>query len=112
MQSFKGLDHVTNTTLLGAVGQLQFDVVLYRLLNEYNAAPVLEPAPFTLVRWFSPDVKREDVENLFLATGVRLALDIRDQLVILFPTKWALDYFVKEHPKLELHPVSPHDTKK
>jgi peptide chain release factor 3 len=112
VQSFKGLDHVTNTTLLGAVGQLQFDVVLYRLLNEYNAAPVLEPAPFTLVRWFSPAVKREDVENLFLATGVRLALDIRDQLVILFPTKWALDYFVKEHPKLELHPVSPHDTKK
>ena len=110
VQSFSSLDAGRSTTLLGAVGQLQFDVVLYRLLNEYHAEPRLEPAPFTLVRWFGATVRREQIGEQFLGAGVKLAQDIRGRLVILFPTPWALDYFAKEHPKLDLHVVSPHDT--
>jgi peptide chain release factor 3 len=109
IQSFSSLETGSTTTLLGAVGQLQFDVVLYRLQTEYNADPRLEPAPFTLVRWFGPTVDRKKVESLFLGSGVKLAQDLRGKLVILFPTQWALDYFAKEHPEFDLHPVSPHE---
>lgn len=108
IQTFSSLDQASATTLLGAVGQLQFDVVIYRLQNEYGAEPRLEPAPFTLVRWFGASVRKEQVENLFLGAGVKLAQDLNGKLVILFPTTWALDYFAKEHPKLDLHAVSPH----
>jgi len=108
VQSFNSLDAGRATTLLGAVGQLQFDVVMYRLQAEYGADPRLEPAPFVLVRWFDSDVQQEKVTSLFLGSGVKLAQDIRGQLVILFPTTWSLDYFAKEHPEFKLHLVSPH----
>jgi hypothetical protein len=29
-----------------------------------------------------------------------------------FPAQWALDYFAKEHPEFDLHPVSPHEMEK
>jgi peptide chain release factor 3 len=109
IQSFNSLDDARTTTLLGAVGQLQFDVVMYRLQSEYNAEPRLEPAPFTLVRWFDADVDRAKVQDLTLATGVKLAQDLQSKLVILFPKQWDLDYFHKQHPSYNLHPVSPHE---
>lgn len=109
IQSFMPLDSVQNTTLLGAVGELQFQVVLYRLQNEYGADPILEPAPFTHIRWLAPGAKQEEFEKDYLGSGVKLAKDIRGQLVILFPSQWSLDYFVREHPRLELHTVSPHN---
>jgi peptide chain release factor 3 len=96
--------------LLGAVGQLQFDVVLYRLQNEYGAELRLEPAPFTQIRWFAAGTKKEQFEGKYLGAGVRLARDIRGQLVILFPTEWSVSYFVGEHRDMELHLVSPHET--
>ena len=107
IQAFNSLDDGRSTTLLGAVGQLQFDVVMYRLQSEYNADPRLEPASFTLVRWFGAGVNRRKVEDLVLAAGVKLAQDLQGKLVILFPKQWDLDYFVKQHPEYELHPVSP-----
>jgi peptide chain release factor 3 len=97
------------SALLGAVGQLQFDVVLYRLQTEYGAEPRLEPAPYATARWFDADVTYESLEREFLGTGVKLARDVRGRPVLLFPSLWSHDYFVKEHPKLTLHTVSPHD---
>ena len=108
IQSFELLDGIQTAPLLGAVGQLQFEVVAFRLETEYGANPRMEPAPFTQIRWFAPGIMKEDLIKLYLGSGVRLATDIRGQFVILFPDKWSVDYFVKEHPGFELHTVSPH----
>lgn len=110
IQSFKLLDEgLAGTPVLGAVGQLQFEVVLYRLENEYGADARLEPAPFTHIRWFDPEVDRTPLLGQFLGDGVRLAEDVRGQLVILFPDPWKLDYFARNHDGLALHKISPHD---
>ncbi len=93
--------------LLGAVGQLQFDVVLHRLQAEYGAVPALEPAPYKLVRWFDRAVTAEQIDGLFLGSGVKRATDRDGRHVLLFPSEWACDYFIKEHPALRLHSVSP-----
>jgi len=108
IQAFTLLDGSQNVPLLGAVGQLQFEVVLHRLQNEYGAEPRLEPAPFAQIRWFSPDVDREALAAEFLGTGTRLALDSRNQLVVLFKDDWSVDFFARERPKYTLHRVSPH----
>ncbi len=110
IQSFTMPGDYQSSILLGAVGQLQFDVVLYRLQNEYGADPRLEPAPYTQIRWFEPDIKKEQFDNDFLGSGVTLALDIRGQLVILFATEWDANYFAQKRPTLVLHRVSPHET--
>ncbi len=107
IQAFKTPETGLNTSLLGAVGQLQFDVVLHRLKTEYGANPVIEAAPYTLVRWFDLGVKREQYEDAYLGIGVKLAEDLDGNLVVLFPTQWALDYFIEKNPKATLHAVSP-----
>ena len=110
IQSFSLIDS-GQSALLGAVGQLQFEVVMYRLQNEYGAEPRLEPAPFTQIRWFGPEVAQGQFLNDYLGNGVKLARDVRGQLVILFPDKWAVDYVLGKHAGITLHPVSPHDLK-
>jgi peptide chain release factor 3 len=109
IQSFSLLGDGQTTPLLGAVGQLQFEVVIYRLENEYGAVPRLEPAPYTQIRWFAPGIRKEQFDNEYLGAGVKLALDVRGQLVILFPDKWSADYFAEKRPNVKLHAVSPHD---
>jgi peptide chain release factor 3 len=107
IQTFKPLNSVGTTWLLGAVGQLQFEVLVYRLKNEYGADARLEPAPFTQIRWFAAGTTPEALAAEYLGSGVALARDIEEELVILFPDKWSLEYFAQKHPKLDLHAVSP-----
>ncbi len=107
IQAFRTPESGMTQSLLGAVGQLQFDVVLYRLQNEYGADPRIDPAPFTLVRWFDAGVRRAQYEEAYLGIGVKLAEDLLGNLVILFPTTWALDYFLEKNPGARLHSVSP-----
>ncbi len=107
IQQFRPLNAVTSAVLLGAVGQLQFEVLVYRLQNEYGADTRLEPAPYTQIRWFDLGVDRAALESEYLGAGVALAEDIEGELVILFPEKWSLDYFAQKHPELALHAVSP-----
>lgn len=109
IQAFTTPETGQASALLGAVGQLQFDVVLYRLQTEYGAEPRMEPAPYTIARWFDADVTLEALQKVYFGSGTKLAADLRGRPVVLFPSQWALDYFVKEHPKLALHSVSPHD---
>jgi peptide chain release factor 3 len=109
IQSFTLAESVSTAVLLGAVGQLQFDVVMYRLANEYGAEPRLEPAPFTQVRWFDADFSVDQLADDYLGKGVKLARDIRDHWVVLFPDSWSMEYFADKRRKLVLHPVSPHD---
>ena len=107
IQAFQIVDNVTGSLLLGAVGQLQFDVLAYRLRSEYGADVVLEPAPFTQIRWFPLGTSKDQFANDYLGAGVRLATDVEGELVILFPDRWNVDYFLEKHPKVELFNVSP-----
>lgn len=107
IQAFTTAETGLNTSLLGAVGQLQFDVVMHRLQTEYGANPRIEPSPFTIVRWFDLGVKEEEYRDAYLGIGVKLAHDLDGNLVILFPTTWALDYFIEKNPKATLHTTSP-----
>ena len=52
-------------------------------------------------------MKYDDYRDAYLGIGVKLAHDLDGNLVILFPTQWALDYFMEKNPKTRLHAVSP-----
>ncbi len=106
IQSFKPVSVSSHFALLGAVGQLQFEVLVHRLQNEYGAEARLEPAPFSQIRWFDPGTPREILMAEYLGSGVQLAEDVEGELVILFPDKWSMEYFAGKHPKLNLRTVS------
>jgi len=90
------------TPLLAAVGPLQFEVVQFRLENEYGAVSRLESAPWTVVRWLPVDMKEDDLDALSLPTGSRVAYDVGKNAVVLFPNEWSADYFTKTNERVPL----------
>ncbi|HZM06184.1 MAG TPA: peptide chain release factor 3 [Candidatus Saccharimonadales bacterium] len=95
-------DALVKVTLLAAVGPLQFEVVQYRLENEYGALSRLEAAPWTVVRWLPADFKEEDLDGLSLPSGSRLAYDMAQNPVVLFANDWSANYFSQTNPKVTL----------
>ena len=92
----------TKVPLLAAVGPLQFEVVQFRLESEYGATSRLEQAPWTVLRWLPPNLQETDLDALSLPTGSRLAYDLDQCPVALFPTEWAANYFAQTNPKVPL----------
>jgi peptide chain release factor 3 len=91
--------------ILAAVGQLQLEVVQYRLENEYGVTSRLEPLEFSVARWVSGGWPAlESVGRLFNCKTVR---DAWDRPVLLFRNDWNLHQLQEDHPDLELHGVAP-----
>ncbi|MCE9637188.1 MAG: peptide chain release factor 3 [Planctomycetes bacterium] len=103
MQSFELENSQYRAPFLGAVGALQFEVLQYRLLNEYGAATRLETTPWNLSRW----VVAGEVTDAMIPTGARLAADMQKRPVILFSDKWSHDYFLEKHPAVRLSATPP-----
>jgi len=81
--------------LLGAVGPLQFEVLVARMLSEYNVECRLESSPWSVVQWVrekNPDPKaRGDVApNIQLPSGAALARDLEGQWVVLLPAAYLM----------------------
>jgi peptide chain release factor 3 len=93
------IDSVSSVPLLGAVGQLQFDVVASRLEQEYGTSVRIEPAPWKAARWLARDMTPDKVPPL---TRNALGRDGNDRLMILFESDWHMGYFMRENPSLKL----------
>jgi len=91
--------------ILAAVGQLQLEVVQYRLEHEYGVKTRLEPMEFTVARWVSGGWPAlEAVGRIFNCKTVR---DPWDRPVLLFRNDWNLNQLGEDHPELALTAVAP-----
>ena len=88
----------TGEYILGAVGQLQFEVFQYRLLNEYNAEVVMTPIGSKIARW----IDEEQLDPNMSSSRNLLCRDRFDQPVFLFENQFALNWFKDKHPEVEL----------
>ncbi len=86
--------------VLGAVGELQFEVFEYRLKNEYNCDIRMEPLNFSVVRW----VKGADLEQLKELTNARISLvfDHFERPLLLFANQYTLSTFEEKHEDITL----------
>lgn len=73
---------ISNDIILGAVGVLQFDVVQYRLRDEYGVETVFEPVPVNTARWVECDDPKK-LREFKDKNEARLALDHYGDLVYL-----------------------------
>jgi len=89
-----------NELVLGAVGVLQFDVVAYRLKNEYNVDAIFENVNVQTARWVScKDEKMlKDFTNQLM---VNIGRDAADQLVYLAPTRVNLQLTEERWPDIK-----------
>jgi peptide chain release factor 3 len=95
------------TVLLGAVGQLQFEVVKHRLETEYAAEVRLEPSPFTQIRWLPQGTDPDAFKGAYMGSNIRMAIDLDNNPVLLFPDQWSVDYFAEKNPDYKLLKYSP-----
>lgn len=84
--------------IIGAVGELQFDVFKYRMKNEYNSEVILETLGERVPRWL-PDDKIN--KSLFDERNM-LVQDREGNYVVLFKNDFALNWFKDQHPEVEL----------
>jgi peptide chain release factor 3 len=82
--------------ILGVVGQLQFDVMMFRLKDEYGVDCVLDRLPYTIARWILAEDTKLNVKEI----DFRLPLlkDSADHWVVLAKSEWELAYTVKNTP--------------
>jgi len=95
----------TTDPYVGAVGQLQFEVLKERMKNEYRVTVALESQPFRVARWVEGS---EDTLDWFKSRRDYLIVEDRDgHPVVLAQTPWALSYAQTERKDLVLKDVSP-----
>jgi len=85
--------------IVGAVGQLQFEVMADRLANEYQLEVVFEPAPYAEARWLGGS--EGDIEDFGSKHRTAMAEDIDGQPVYLAKSAWDIGYVGERYPKVE-----------
>lgn len=96
-----------NAALLGAVGQLQFEVVEHRLKSEYGVDAVFERAGIHTARWVTCEDGRH-LEEFARANQARLAKDVDGNLVYLADNHVNLSLTMERWPKVRFHATREH----
>jgi len=84
--------------IVGAVGQLQFEVMADRLANEYQLEVIFEPSPYAEARWLGGD--KADLEDFMGKHRGAMATDIDEQPVFLAKSAWEIGYVAERFPKV------------
>ncbi|WP_127477790.1 peptide chain release factor 3 [Sulfurivermis fontis] len=88
-----------NDLILGAVGVLQFDVVAYRLKDEYNVDCIFEPVTINTARWVECDDAKK-LEEFKVKAHDNLAIDGSGLLTYLAPTRVNLNLTQERWPEV------------
>ncbi|HEY9119473.1 MAG TPA: peptide chain release factor 3, partial [Marinobacter sp.] len=105
VQVFRPLKN--NDLIVGAVGVLQFDVVVSRLKSEYKVEAVYEPINVATARWVTCADERK-LEEFQRKANDFVALDGGDRLAYIAPTMVNLQLAQERHPDISFHKTREH----
>ena len=98
IQYFKTLH--TEEIILGAVGQLQFEVFQHRMIGEYNVEVIMHPIGSKMARWVENE---EDVRDSMHSQRSMLVKDRFDNKVFLFENEFAMRWFAEKNEHIKLY---------
>ncbi len=101
VQMFVDEMRAASDPVLAAVGVLQFDVLLFRLRNEYGVDCSLENLTFKHARW--TDATDEQIVEARSKTDNPVVRDMQGNLLFLFKNDFHLDYFREHCPSINLY---------
>lgn len=87
--------------ILGALGQLQFDVIRSRLESEYRVRAAFESVPLQAARWISGE--DDAVEDFVQKNRRRIFKDIHGNYTYIAQSEWAVNYAAEQNPTLGFH---------
>ena len=105
MQVFRPL--ANNDLIVGAVGVLQFDVVVARLKAEYNVDALYEHVSVATARWVYSDSDKK-LDEFRRKAEQNLALDGGDNLTYIAPTMVNLQLAQERYPDIEFKTTREH----
>ena len=92
-------DPESGQLLLGAVGQLQFEVLDERMKAEYGLEVIFETSPYQAARWVSADA-RADLDAFMEKSSAQMAEDVDGAPVFLGKSDWEIGYVQDRNPKI------------
>jgi peptide chain release factor 3 len=93
--------------LLGAVGQLQFEVVAHRLQSEYGADARMMPSRYTMARWITSEDPRA-LRKFMDANAAHIAYDVVDAAAFLCTSPAQLRVAQELYPDVKFHAMREH----
>ncbi len=100
IQIFQEFNTGMEEIIVGVVGVLQFDVLKYRLKNEYNVEIILENLPYEHIRW----ILNEEVDLAAIrgTSDMKKIKDLKGRPLLLFINSWSVGMTLERNEGLEL----------
>jgi len=95
--------------IVGTVGELQFDVIQFRLEHEYGAQCAFTPLRYHKAFWVTSDNK-EQLDEFLRRKSTVIALDKEEHPVFFAETEWMLKIAREDFPEIEFHATSEFKT--
>lgn len=101
IQIFQEFNTGMEEIIVGVVGVLQFEVLTYRLENEYNVEVKLEKLPYEYIRWVE-NKEEVDVAKIQGTSDMKRIKDLKDNPLLLFVNSWSVGMVEERNPGLKL----------
>ena len=100
IQIFQDYNLEMSEIIVGVVGVLQFDVLKYRMENEYGCDVRLEPLPYRHIRWIKdPTV---NLNNVKCPSDAKRVKDMKGNPLVIFTNEWSVKLLLERNEGLEL----------
>nr|WP_246582806.1 peptide chain release factor 3 [Clostridium mobile] len=103
IQVFKEINMGFEEIIVGVVGVLQFEVLEYRMKNEYNVDIKMDRLPYRYVRWV--ESSNLDADKLTITSDTKVVRDFKDRVLLLFQSDWAISWALDHNKDIVLSDV-------
>ena len=104
IQIFHELNTGLEEIIVGVVGMLQFEVLKYRLENEYNVEIRMDTLPYEHIRWIAN--RDIDIDHLTGTSDMKKVTDLKDRPLLLFINSWSIGMTLERNEGLVLEEFS------
>ena len=101
IQIFQEINSGMEEIIVGVVGVLQFEVLLYRLKSEYNVEVGLEQLPYEYVRWIDNPAE-VDLDRIQGTSDMKKVQDLKGNPLLLFAHEWSPRMVLERNEGLKL----------
>ncbi len=101
IQIFQEYNTGMEEIIVGVVGELQFEVLTYRLQNEYNVEVKLDKLPYEYIRWVDSS-SQVDVAKIQGTSDMKRIMDLKGNPLLLFVNSWSVGMVLERNPGLVL----------
>lgn len=99
IQIFQDYNLEMSEIIVGVVGTLQFDVLKYRMENEYSCDVKLEPLPYGYIRWIKDTTT--DLSTIKVPSDAKRVKDMKGNPLVIFANQWSLKLLMERNEGVE-----------